>query len=113
MSKILKVSGGIAGAHFASFSIIGSLLLLSGFRLFTLGSVLGISPPPQASPAQDVLFLALGILTYPLALLDQFAWIPWNWFTVPLGLGCNSALWGVSIALLDAGVKRSLRTPTT
>src|SRR5262249_21381621 len=106
MSTKLKTIGVIAAVHLTLYWAILGILRASGFQLFTLGSMFGLTPPPRNSAVQEFLFGVAGCLTYPLAWLPDFAWIPDPWISVAVAFLLNSALWGVSLTLLFYAVRQ-------
>ncbi len=106
MHTKLKTMGVVAAVHLALYWAILGILRASGFQLFTLGSLFGLAPDTRNSPVQEFLFGVAGLLTYPLALLPDLAWIPDHWLSVAVAFLLNSAVWGVCLTLLFYAVRQ-------
>ena len=104
-AKTIAVVGAV---HLALYWGILGILRISGFQLFSFGSLLGFAPPPRHSPVQEFLFVFAGLLTYPLVLLPDLPWIPDHWLSVFAGFIVNSAIWGVCFTYLFYAVKGRL-----
>jgi hypothetical protein len=106
MRNKVKTIGVVAVVHLALYWGILGILKVSGFQLFTLGSLFGIAPPPRNSPVQEFLFGLAGCLTYPLALLPDITWIPDHWLSGAVAVLLNSTIWGVCLTLLFYAVRQ-------
>ena len=104
MKSRLSTIAIVAIAHFLLLWAIIGVLKASGFALFNL-----FGPPPHHSPTQEFLFDLSGWLTYPVAWLPEFRWLPYNWFTMNLLLALNSTIWGVGLGLIIYALRRRVR----
>jgi hypothetical protein len=96
--RFVAIASFIASAHFLLWCGCAGFLKATGFSLFTLWSLFGLAPQPHHSFLQEVAFVVMGVLTYPLALLPSANSGDMSFLDILL-LVANSLIWGICIAI--------------
>jgi hypothetical protein len=93
---VIIVAGTQCLLRWASLGVLQSF----GFHAFSFVSYSDSSIQPRVLPIHMLFVHVNRLLSYPLSLLPQPAWLPYSWFFTGLLFAANSLVWGAIVALL-------------